>query len=147
MGRNTSTGKDAEKTIEQALKRGGYEFTSQKIFKNIKPNHKNYYIDFYLERDSRRIGVELKWQQSSGTAEEKIPYALICLLILVEKNLIDKGYLVLGGSDYDKEKKRKGWTLRNYYISDGLQTYIDYKDKVEIVNIDTFQADANQANL
>ena len=147
MPRNTSTGRDAEANIKLALERGEYNYTSQKRIPNIRPNGKDYLIDYLAIKDNRKIGVEVKWQQTSGTAEEKIPYSLICLLILVNQNIIHKAYLVLGGSDKDSERGRAGWTLRQYYLSGGLKECIDYEGKVDILTIEEFQADANQSNL
>ena len=46
MARNTSTGKDAEKSIVMSLERGGYSFNSQVKIPNIRPNNKNYIIDY-----------------------------------------------------------------------------------------------------
>ena len=147
MPRNTSTGKDAEKTIVTSLERGGYSFNSQVKIPNIRPNNKDYIIDYIAKKGSRNIGIEMKWQQSNGTAEEKIPYALMLLLLLHEKKIIDKGYLVLGGSDQDKNRKREGWTLRNYYLSGELEKFINYKGKIEFLTIEEFQSDANQSKL
>tara|TARA_B110000196_G_C20524768_1_gene377159 strand:- start:23 stop:466 length:444 start_codon:yes stop_codon:yes gene_type:complete len=147
MPRDTSTGRDAERTLSLSLERGGYSYIPQYKIPNIRPNNKNYNIDYFAKKDERKIGIEIKWQQTNGTAEEKIPYALICLLILVQKNIVDKAYLVLGGSDKDSERGRAGWTLRNYYLTGGLKEFINYQDKVEIVTIEEFQADANQSNL
>ena len=147
MARNTSTGKDAEKSIVMSLERGGYSFNSQVKIPNLRPNNKDYIVDYIAKKESKKIGIEMKWQQSDGTAEEKIPYALILLLILYEKKIIDKGYLVLGGSDQDKIRKRKGWTLRKYYLSGGLEKFIKYKGKIDILTIEEFQSDANQSKL
>ncbi len=147
MARNTSTGKDAEKSIVMSLERGGYSFNSQVKIPNIRPNNKNYIIDYIAKKGTKKIGIEMKWQQSDGTTEEKIPYALILLLILYEKKIIDKGYLVLGGSDQDRVRNRKGWTLRKYYLTGGLEKFIKYKGKIDILTIEEFQADANQSKL
>ena len=88
MPRDTSTGTDAERTVVPALERGGYSYVSQYKIRNIRPNNKNYVIDYIAKKGCRKIGVELKWQQYNGTAEEKIVYTIICLLILVQKNIV-----------------------------------------------------------
>ncbi len=147
MPRDTSTGTDAERTVVPALERGGYSYVSQYKIRNIRPNNKNYVIDYIAKKGCRKIGVELKWQQYNGTAEEKIVYTIICLLILVQKNIVDKAYLVLGGSDKDSERGRTGWTLRKWCFEGGPKEFIDYEGKVEILSIEEFQADANQSNL
>jgi len=63
-------------------------------------------VDFYLRNN---IAVVVRWQQTSGTAEQKIPYEAMCLYTQVKAMRIRKAYLVLGGD---------GWTLRDYYIRD-----------------------------
>jgi hypothetical protein len=36
-------------------------------------------VDVVAEKDGRRLIVSLKWQQVSGTAEQKVPFEVICL--------------------------------------------------------------------
>jgi len=36
-------------------------------------------IDVLAEKDGRRFLVSLKWQQSSGTAEQNVPFEVLCL--------------------------------------------------------------------
>jgi hypothetical protein len=57
----------------------------------------------------------LKWQQTSGTAEQKVPFEVMCLADAVQSNLADAAYLVLGGD---------GWTLRDYYVSGALADHL-----------------------
>jgi PD-(D/E)XK nuclease superfamily protein len=50
----------------------------------------------------------MKWQQSSGTAEQKVPFEIICLAETIKETPnYKRGYVVLGGT---------GWTLQEYYI-------------------------------
>jgi hypothetical protein len=81
-------------------------------------------------RGDRNVLISLKWQQVGGTAEQKVPFEVICLMDAMDQNPnYQKAYLVLGG---------EGWTLRDFYISGDLQQYIPYGDRVEIVTLERF---------
>ena len=84
--------------------------------------------------------MSLKWQQVSGTAEQKVPFEVICLLqALIDNNgKYDKAYLVLGGP---------GWSLRDFYTSGGLKKYLEYKEKIDVLNLEDFVARANKGIL
>ena len=83
--------------------------------------------------------ISLKWQQVGGTAEQKVPFEVICLMDAMAQNPnYQKAYLVLGG---------EGWTLREFYISKDLQQYIPYGDRVEIITLERFIMKANTAKL
>ena len=53
-------------------------------------------VDAVAHEDGRNILISLKWQQVSGTAEQKVPFELICLLEALRSRHHDKAYLVLG---------------------------------------------------
>lgn len=59
---------------------------------------------FSPRKAQRRILVSMKWQQTSGTAEQEVPFEVLCLAEAVRQGLADVSYLVLGGA---------GWTLRD----------------------------------
>jgi hypothetical protein len=81
----------------------------------------------------------MKWQQVSGTAEQKVPFEVICLIEAMQQaSLFCIAYIVLGGN---------GWTLRDYYISGGLSTYIRPLENIRIVTLEAFIALANKGNL
>ena len=68
----------------------------------------------------------------------KVPFEIICLLEALELGGFERAFLVLGG---------EGWTLRNFYIGEGLKKYLAYADKVEILTLESFVARANGAKL
>ena len=98
----------------------------------------NIFVDVIAKKDRQRILVSMKWQQVSGTAEQKVPFEVICLLEALESGDYAKAYLVLGG---------EGWTLRNFYTGDGLQKYLNYGEKVEILTLESFVGRANAGKL
>ena len=96
-------------------------------------------VDAVVRKDDRNLLVSLKWQQVPGTAEQKVPFEVICLLDIIKRsNCFEKAYLVLGGD---------GWRLREFYTKGGLAEYIDYTRLVEIVTMERFVALANKGDL
>ena len=151
MSRDTTTGKDFEDSILPSLERGAYQFkTQENIGKRIGGN--TYRMDCVAEDRKKIIFISLKWQQTTGTAEQKIPYEVICLAKAVmdyktKTNKEVEAYLVLGG--IDKNGNSFGWTLRNFYINEGLKPYLnpDCLDLVKIIKTDNFIALANRGQL
>ena len=123
--------------ILPALKRGGYAFDTQvNIGKRIGGGiHK---VDAVAEKEGRKWLVSLKWQQVSGTAEQKVPFEVICLAEAVGQGGFEKAYLVLGG---------EGWKLRKFYVEGGLSKYLRGTERVEIVTLEAFVANANTGKL
>jgi len=80
----------------------------------------------------------MKWQQVSGTAEQKVPFEVICLADAIRQGTFQKAYLVLGG---------EGWKLRNFYIGGGLKSYLVDAEKVEILTLEAFVGRSNQGRL
>jgi hypothetical protein len=126
-----------------ALERGEYKVRrSVKIGK--RPGGSNHIIDVLAEKDGRQILISVKWQEVSGTAEQKIPFEVICLMEAVQpaggkgQRKYARAYLVLGGP---------GWTLRRFYVSGGLQPYIAHGGLVAIVTLEQFVKMANRGSL
>ena len=151
MPRDTTTGQVLEDSILHSLKKGDYQFNRQKnIGERI--GGKTYRMDYVAENRRKVIFISLKWQQTTGTAEQKIPFEIMCLAKAIKDYKIKtdkevKAYLVLGG--IDKNGNSAGWTLRNFYINGGLQPYLnpDCFDLVKIVRTDDFIALANRGQL
>lgn len=137
MSRNTRTGSVLERMLLPALEQGGYSYRVQeKLGRRLGVGR--HVVDAVAEKDERQILVSVKWQQVSGTAEQKVPFEIICLLEAVESGPYHKAYLVLGGG---------GWTLRDFYTSNGLAKYLAYGKSVEIMTLEAFVAKANLGKL
>lgn len=116
MSRNTRTGSVLERMLLPALEQGGYSYQVQaRLGRRLGVGR--HVVDAVAEKDGRQILISVKWQQVSGTAEQKVPFEVICLLEAVESGPYHKAYLVLGGG---------GWTLRDFYTSNGLAKYLAY---------------------
>ena len=90
------------------------------------------------EKDGLQVLVSVKWQQVAGTAEQKVPFEVICLLDAVQNGPYAKAYLVLGG---------EGWKLREFYVEGGLNRFLQSAEHVEIMTLEGFVARANQGQL
>jgi hypothetical protein len=123
-----------------ALEQGGYAYKSQVVI-GKRLGGRNHKVDLLLTAtDGSKIPVSMKWQQVSGTAEQKVPFEIMCLAEAVAKSegKFRKAYLVLGGD---------GWTLRDFYLGDGLKQYLKNCESVEVVNLEGFVGKANQGKL
>ena len=135
--RDTGTGGVLEAMVLPALERGGYSNkVQQKI--GLRFGGGRHFVDVVAEKDGRQFLVSMKWQQVSGTAEQKVPFEIICLADAVLTGAFQKAYLVLGG---------EGWKLRSFYISGGLKEHLTHADKVEVLTLEGFVAKANQGKL
>src|SRR5260370_20903566 len=135
--RNTRTGSVLEAMILLALTQGRYHYTTQQVI-GKRFGGGRHIGDGIAEKDDQRFLISLKWQQTGGTAEQKVPFEVISLADVVLAGAFAKAYLVLGG---------EGWTLRDFYVSGGLKKHLLNADKVEIVTLESFVARANKGQL
>ena len=134
---NTTTGSVLEQMVLPALKRGGYEYQTQvKIGTRIGGGR--HFVDAIAEKAGQKWLISMKWQQVGGTAEQKVPFEVICLAEALAGASYEGAYLVLGGN---------GWTLRDFYTGGGLKKHLANADKVKILTLEDFVAWANQGRL
>lgn len=123
-----------------ALRQGGYSVSMQVKLLQPRLGGRAHKSDVLAEKAGRHFIISMKWQQTSGTAEQKVPFEVMCLQDAVMHNSnpkFEKAYLVLGGNK---------WTLRDYYVSDQMATYLAH-DKVEVLTLEEFIARANNGEL
>lgn len=140
MPRNTTTGRVLEEMILPALTRGGYRFKTQ-VQVGQRFGGGRHIVDVVAwGSDGEGVLISLKWQQTSGTAEQKVPFEAICLAdaVLSPENQFKKAYLVLGGA---------GWKLRDFFVGGGLNEHLRYGELVTILSLEEFIAKANQGQL
>jgi hypothetical protein len=126
-----------EQMVLPSLARGGYKSESQ-VITGARPGGGPHKVDAIAERNGRKVIISLKWQQTSGTAEQKVPFEVMCLADAVREKLVDKAYLVLGGP---------GWRLREYFTSGALQEHLVHAGLVRVVTLEEFVAAANAGRL
>ena len=136
--RDTRTGDVMEQMVVPALRMGGYQVQRNvHIGLRLGVAHR---IDIRAEDGTGSIHlVSLKWQQVQGTAEQKIPFEVICLVEAMQRDeRFHKAHLVLGGG---------GWRYKEFYLSGGLAPYLHGADRVHITSLEGFVAKANQGQL
>lgn len=135
--RNTNTGGVLEAMVLPALDRGGYEWRVQ-VETGTRPGGPKHQVDAIAKKSGVAILVFLKWQQTSGTAEQKVPFEVMSLADAIRATIADRAYLVLGGD---------GWTLRDYFTSGQLREHLIQAALVEIVTLEAFVRMANDGKL
>jgi len=138
--RNTTTGAVLEEMVLPALRHGKYRCQTQ-VNIGQRLGGGRHIVDVLAEDPrGKRFLISLKWQQVSGTAEQKVPFEVMCLAeaILSSQGKYHRAYLVLGGN---------GWTLRDFFINGGLRAHLRHSDLVDIVSLETFISLANQGKL
>ena len=137
--RNTRTGEVMERMVLPALEMGGYAVTRHKNIGTRFGVSAHKVDTFTLDDFGRPYLISLKWQQVSGTAEQKIPFEILCLAdAMMHNEEFFKAYLVLVG---------EGWRFKEFYISGGLQRFLVNADLVNIVSLERFVELANQGRL
>jgi len=137
MGRDTRTGGVLEAMVLPALKQGGYGYQTQVVVGKRLGGSKHK-VDALAEKNGERIIVSMKWQQVGGTAEQKVPFEVMCLAAEVKSKAFQKAYLVLGG---------EGWTLRDFYTSGELVRHLIDAALVNVLTLEGFVALANKGKL
>jgi Holliday junction resolvase len=128
--RDTTTGEDFENLIKSRLEHQGFQMAEQ-IRVGTRPNGGKHKIDLVATKDDKSYLISLKWQQSSGTAEQKVPYEIICLseALKQSRGKHTAAYLVLGGD---------GWTLKKFYLSGGLDRHLNLDQPVRLMSAKAF---------
>jgi len=150
MALRAATGRVFEVTAVPALEMNGYSVKKQ-AYVGEKLGGGRHRVDALVttpetpRKLSERILVSSKWQQTSGTAEEKVPFEVIKLLhtLACEKELdgtakYARAYIVLGGD---------GWKLKSFYLGDAWRHFMKDTVKVTIVTLDEFITRANRRTL
>lgn len=102
MARNTRTGGVLEQMVLPALDQGGYASKVQ-VHLGQRLGLGKHMVDAVAEKDGRKILLSVKWQQVSGTAEQKVPFEIICLIEAMEADAsYEKAYVVLESSRPDQ---------------------------------------------
>jgi hypothetical protein len=136
--RNTTTGAVLENMILPSLTKGGYRYQVQ-VSIGERPHGGTHRIDVLaIDKEERKYLISLKWQQTSGTAEQKVPFEVICLIDSMRTGKFYKAYLILAGD---------GWTLKDFYIRGGLNPHLLDSQLVKIVGLETFVGIANNGKL
>lgn len=143
MSRNTTSGQILESLVEPVLTKNGYVFSAQPIVgQSISGGkHKLDVLITSIATPTMFIPLSLKWQEVSGSAQEKVPFEVIKLIHLIRNNpqLYPYALIVLGG---------EGWSsIKEFYLKNGLSTYIVDSHLVKIISLDAFITLANRKQI
>ena len=137
MARNTQTGKVMEEMMLHALQFGGYA-TETQVRIGERLGGGKHYADIVVSKGETKIILSSKWQQSSGTAEQKVPYEYMCLAHAVNtQEDLDYAYIVIGGT---------GWTKHEFFLNE-LAYWVNNDANIRVVRLEEFIALANNAKL
>lgn len=135
--RDTNTRDVLETMIEDSLTHGGYTFLKKTKMSN-RLGGGNFKADFFAQKGEQNIVVTAKWQESSGSAENKIPYDYMCLAdVILKEQELTKGYLVLGGD---------GWSKSNFFLNE-LRNWVNCDVDVTVILLSSFVVNARLGRL
>jgi hypothetical protein len=138
--RDTRTGGVLERMVLPALEQGKYSYSTQ-VHIGLRLGGGRHLVDVLASDSSgRNYLISLKWQQTSGTAEQKVPFEVICLAEAVAsgEGQYSAAYVVLGGG---------GWKLRDFYVGGGLDKHLTSANKVHVITLEEFVGRANKGQL
>lgn len=135
-GNTKKSGGTFEEIIRHTLEYKKYPFICQKCV-GTRFETGRHIVDFIIDD---KLLVSVKWQEVSGTAEQKVPFEVICLTdIILKSSTFTKAYLVLGG---------EGWKLKNFYLSrDFLKWIPKAEGLVEVVAFEDFIRRINRSEI
>ncbi len=138
--RDTGTGAVMEQMVLPALERGGYEYFRQVDIGERLGGGRHIVDVVAYDPEGRGYLISMKWQQTSGTAEQKVPFEALCLVnaVLAETDRYSRAYLVLGGPS---------WKLREFFTEGGLVPFLRHEDLVSIISLEAFVARSNRSLL
>jgi len=136
-GKGTRTGTNMERMIAAALGFNNYSFEKQ-VYIGQQLFGNRYKADFIV---NDKI-ISLKWQQVSGTAEQKIIYEIATLIKIIDGSggRFTKAYIVYGGNGFSPG-------ALNYMQHNMNVGLLIHGDLVFIESLNDFIARINQHNL
>lgn len=138
----TKTGSTLEVTVEAVLINNSYAVQKQQVV-GTKPGGGRHRADIVgMRPNGSKFLVSLKWQQTTGSAEEKIPFEVIKLLHTLRENpaVYDKAYIVVGGDGFTAG-------LVEFYLSEEFRSYIRESEKIEVLTLNDIITRANRGAL
>lgn len=101
----------------------------------------SYYADFVVQDDTGGIIVSAKWQQVSGTAEQKLLYEIASLISIIQSSgNYRKAYVVPGGAGFSRG-------ARNFLLHNNHHEVLANGHLVEVISLEGFLARANKGEL
>jgi len=115
--------------VRPALVDAGFEVDAQVRIGLRAGSLKEHVVDFVATRGGKSVLISTKWQNSRGSAEEKVPWEVLSLNHALRGSQFRAGFLVLGGN---------GWSLRDYFSTAEFRQAMQASPKLKIVTLETF---------
>ena len=140
-GGSTRSGRIWEKVIQPVLDVHYAERYKAQVAVGTKLTGEAYIADFVVYHPSGNIIVSAKWQQTKGTAEEKILWDIANLIAIVRgSGGYRKAYVVLGGGGFSEG-------MLNFLLRQGHSGILQDGHLVEVVSLEDFLTRANQGRI
>jgi hypothetical protein len=136
---DTRSGGVLESMVIHALELGNYKWAKQHKA-GTRLGGGDHRVDVLaVGSDGRKHLVSMKWQEVSGTAEQKVPFEVMCLLDAIRHSGegYEDAYVVLGG---------EGWKRRDFFVGGGMQEYMPHPE-VKVITLEAFIKLANRGKL
>lgn len=142
-GAGKGSGRILEDLVVPVLTGNGYAVKMRKAIGAGLGGGKHYLDALVTSSGGRTALVSLKWQQSGGTTDEKVPFEVIKLLHAIEaepKFATATAYIIVGGDGFRQR-------LLTFYRSAQFREYIRGSERVELLTLNEFIARANKREL
>ena len=123
--------------IVPALERGGYQHRTQTII-GTRCGGGTHKVDAVAVKGDDEIIVSMKWQQTGGTAEQKVPFEVMCLADAVRSRQAKRAYI----------GTRRRWLepARLLHVR-GFAEHLIHSEHVKVVTLEAFIRLANNGQL
>lgn len=125
---NYKAGKAFENFVVHNLEEMGLDVEEQ-VFIGLRPTGGSHVTDAIVETESL---ASFKYQNSAGTAEEKIPYEQMCLQHACETYGYKKAFLVLAGPGWKHDKEYKEGCFSKWMNTPNVEV-VSYEEFMEAV--------------
>lgn len=141
-GSNTRSGGVFEKICEPALTENGYEIGSQQTIGAGLGGGKHRVDHYARAENGEMILISVKWQDTAGTVDEKIPFEIIKLLDLLDQSeTYQRAVIVLGGDGMRRH-------LEQYYTDGSIWKWIaGHGSRVRCMTLNQFISACNRKTL
>lgn len=131
--KKSGSGKIFEKQVKRLLELRGWECDPNYVIGKRLGKDSDHRIDIVAGNDSSCLLISCKYQDTAGTAIDKIPYEYMCLLKEVEHRNLTGAYIVVFGKELQDQKLLSDSGLLE------LAAYMRVSPKVKIISFQDFQ--------
>lgn len=138
--KKSGSGQIFEEQVIAVLKGNGWEFSKKVRLGNRLGKESKFEVDILAGIGPRTIAVSCKYQDTPGTAIDKIPYEYMSMLHAMETHAIARGFIVVFGKELED----------HYFLTEGLNELANYmriSPSLKIVTLREFQSLINTGEI